>query len=93
MSMDSEALALANALMKLGSLFDRESLHWRDYPAIATQCRRATGQLVEAARYVLRDQDLAYGEGWAVAAGQVLSHLQLARLFRDGADWVKIYTT
>jgi hypothetical protein len=38
----------------------------------------------------VRTGDLVHGEAWLSAAALVLTHLEFARLFRDGRAWVKL---
>lgn len=84
---DTDALALAGQLVKMAGLYEREAQGWADYPRVARRCRDGVDQITEAARHVIRTQDLVYGESWLIEAAGTLTHLQLVRLFRDGTLW------
>jgi hypothetical protein len=71
----------------MAGVFEREAQGWADYTRISTRCRESVDLLTDAARYVIRTGDLLHGENWLVAGGMTLTHLQLARLFRDGHSW------
>lgn len=88
--MNSEAVNLAGSLVKVAGLIDREATGWGDYPRMAARCRQAVDQVTDAARYVLQTDDLVWGEAWLIEATGTLTHLQLARLFRDGTLWQKL---
>jgi hypothetical protein len=90
MGLTADTVNLAGSLVRIAGRFEAEATGWGDYPRVAGQCREAVDVLTDQARYVLRTGDLVHGEAWLSAAALVLTHLEFARLFRDGRAWVKL---
>lgn len=91
MGLTADAVHTAGQLVRMAARFDDEAKAWGDYNRIARACRGAVDMLTDEARYVLRTGDLAHGEGWLYSAALVLTHLEFARLFRDGTAWHRLH--
>ena len=85
--MVSESIRTARLLMGVAADFEREALNWSHDPTMAGRCRATASMLDHTARVVLRTGDELLGENWHRAAVLTLSHVQLVRLFRNGAPW------
>jgi hypothetical protein len=89
----SDAVHVANLLMRDAQDFEREARYWGDYARMSAPCAQAAELLTTAARHVLRTGDETWGESWHRAAVLTLNQVQLVRLFRDGNVWAPTVRT